>query len=68
VVNFNEQDWSLSNERRQLVVSARPRLTWSIPVKVPTAYDPFGNPTEFIEVDREVAGQWDQTQWHDSPL
>jgi hypothetical protein len=50
-----------------LVVSPRIRLTWSIPVKVPTAVDPFGNVTEWIEVDREIAGQWDDRVWRDRP-
>ena len=32
-------------------------------VRVPTAFDPFGNPTEFVETDPEVAGQWDPCCW-----
>ena len=48
-----------------LVVSPRIRLTWSIPIKVPTAYDMFGNPTEWAECDPEVAGQWDPRCWSD---
>ena len=51
-----------------LVVAPRARLTWSIPVRVPVATDPFGNVTEWVEVDREIAGQWDSRVWRDSPL
>ena len=51
-----------------LVVAPRVKLTWSIPVRVPTAVDPFGNVTEWVECDREIAGQWDQRQWRDHPF
>ena len=44
-----------------------PRLTWSVPVRVPTAVDMFGNPTEFVEADAEVAGQWDERHWRPHP-
>ena len=50
-----------------LVVSPRIKLMWSVPVQIPISFDSFGNPTEFIEVDSEIAGQWDQTRWRDRP-
>jgi hypothetical protein len=46
-----------------LVVSPRVRLTWSVPVRVPVEVDAFGNVTHWIEVDPEIAGQWDQRVW-----
>ena len=49
-----------------LVVSPRIRLTWSVPVRVPTAVDPFGNVTEWIDCDPDVAGMWDQRCWHNA--
>ena len=50
-----------------LVVAPRVRLSWSIPVRVPVSVDPFGNVTEWIEVDREIAGQWNDGVWRDHP-
>ena len=50
-----------------LVVSPRIRSTSSIPVRVPVSVDPFGNVTEWVEVDREVAGMWDERVWRDRP-
>ena len=50
-----------------LVVARRVRLTWSVPVRVPTRFDPFGNPPEWVEADPEVAGQWDSRCWRDHP-
>ena len=50
-----------------LVVAPRARLSWSIPVKVPTAVDACGNVTEWVECDREIAGQWDSRAWRDHP-
>ena len=29
------------------------------------AFDVFGNPTEFVDADPEVAGQWDSRVWRD---
>jgi hypothetical protein len=34
---------------------------------VPTAVDTFGNVTEWTEMDREIAGHWDDRQWRDHP-
>ena len=50
-----------------LVVAPRIRLTWSVPVRVPIAVDMFGNPTEFVDADPEVARQWDTRVWRDDP-
>ena len=50
-----------------LVVAPRVKLTWSVPVRVPIAFDPFGNPTEFVDADPEVAPQWDTRVWRDHP-
>ena len=50
---------------RGLVVAPRVRLTWSVPVRVPTAVDLFGNPIAWVETDPEVAGQWDPRCWRD---
>ena len=50
-----------------LVVAPRARLTWSVAVRVPTAVDLFGNPTEYVEADPEVAGQWDSRRWRTTP-
>jgi hypothetical protein len=50
-----------------LVVAPRFKLTWSVPIKVPTAVDAFGNLTEWTEMDPEVAGQWDSRVWRDYP-
>ena len=50
-----------------LVVAPRIRLTWSVPVRVPAAVDPFGNVTRWIDVDREIAGHWDDRVWRDYP-
>ena len=36
-------------------------------IRVPTRYDMFGTPTEFIECDPEAAGQWDSRCWRDHP-
>jgi hypothetical protein len=49
------------------VVARRVRLTWSVPIRVPTAVDVFGIPTEWVEADPKVVGQWDSRQWHDHP-
>jgi len=29
--------------------------------------DPIGGHRRFIEADEDAAGQWDESQWHDSP-
>ena len=50
-----------------LVVAPRVRLTWSIPVRVLVEVDAFGNVTQWVMADRDIAGQWDQRQWRDSP-
>ena len=50
-----------------LVVARRVRITFSVPVRVPVAFDVFGNPVEFVEADPEVAGQWDPRCWRDHP-
>jgi len=51
-----------------LTVAPRTKLTWSVPIRVPTAVDAFGNVTAWVECDREIAGQWDQRQWRDHPF
>lgn len=50
-----------------LVVAPRVKLSWSVPIRVPTAFDMYGNPTEFVMADPEVAGQWDDSLWHPYP-
>ena len=50
-----------------LVVAPRVRLTWSIPVRVPVDVDMLGNVTRWIDVDREIAGHWDERQWRVHP-
>jgi hypothetical protein len=36
-------------------------------VRVPTAVDAFGNVTEWVQTDPEIAGQWDDRCWRDHP-
>ena len=48
-----------------LVVAPRVKLTWSVPVKVPVDVDAFGNVVRWLEVDREIAGHWDDRVWRD---
>ena len=36
-------------------------------VRVPTAFDMFGNPTEFLECEPEAAGQYDPRRWRNHP-
>jgi hypothetical protein len=50
-----------------LVVAPRVKLTWSMPVRVPVDVDAFGNVTRWIDVDREIAGHWDDRVWRDYP-
>jgi len=50
-----------------LVVAPRVCLTWSIPVRVPVDVDMLGNVTRWIDVDREIAGHWDERQWRVHP-
>ena len=50
-----------------LVVAPRVKLTWSVPVRVPVDVDMLGNVTRWIDVDREIAGQWDDRCWRDYP-
>jgi hypothetical protein len=49
------------------VVAPRVKLTWSVPIKVPVEVDAFGNVTQWVQVDREIAGHWDERQWRDHP-
>lgn len=36
-------------------------------VRLPSRFDAWGRPTDFLDVDPEVAGQWDASVWHARP-
>jgi hypothetical protein len=35
------------------------------PVRVPTAVDDWGHPTDFVDAEQEAAAHWDARQWRE---